>query len=381
MKRRIFREEHHIFREQVRRFVEKEIAPNYDKWEKDGICPRELYLKAGAQGFLCPWVPEEYGGAGADFLYSVVILEELAQYPGVMFVLHSDVCAPYIYSYGTEAQKKKHLPGACSGENILAVAMTEPFAGSDLQAIRTKAEKKGDRYILNGSKTFISNGILNNTVIVAAKTDLKAEKAYQGMSLFLVEDGMKGYKKVRKLEKIGLHSQDTAELLFEDCEVPADNLLGGEGKGFIYLMEKLQQERLVCAIGGVAGMFGVLELTRKYINERMAFGRTLSKFQWIRFKMAEMYTIAEVARAFVDRLIEEHIKGEDVVTETCMAKWWVTEMLKDIVDECLQFFGGYGYMEEYPIARIYRDVRVNTIYAGTTEIMKELISRRIPVSL
>jgi acyl-CoA dehydrogenase len=379
MKRRLFKEEHEIFREQVRRFVEKEITPNYEQWERDGICPREIYLKAGAQGFLCPWVPEEYGGAGADWLYSVVILEELAGYPGVMFVLHSDVCAPYIYSYGTEAQKKKYLPGACTGENILAVAMTEPFAGSDLQAIRTTAVKKGDRYILNGSKTFISNGILNNTVIVAAKTDLKAEKAYQGMSLFLVEDGTKGYIKARKLEKIGYHSQDTAELVFEDCEIPEENLLGEEGKGFIYLMEKLQQERLVCAIGSVAGMFGVLDITKKYINERTAFGRTLNKFQWIRFKMAEMYTQAEIARAFVDRLIEEHIARVDVTTETCMAKWWTTEVLKDMVDECLQFFGGYGYMEEYPIARMYRDVRVGTIYAGTTEIMKELISRRIPI--
>jgi len=379
MKRRLFKEEHEIFRGQVRKFVEKEITPNYEKWEKDGICPREIYPKAGAQGFLCPWVPEEYGGSGADFLYSVVILEELAGYPGVMYILHSDVCAPYIYTYGTEAQKKKFLPGACTGENILAVAMTEPFAGSDLQAIKTTAVKKGDRFVLNGSKTFISNGILNNTVIVAAKTDLKAEKASQGMSLFLVEDGTKGYIKARKLEKIGYHSQDTAELAFEDCEIPEENLLGEVGKGFMYLMEKLQQERLVCAIGSVAGMFGVLEITKKYINERVAFGRPLSKFQHIRFKMAEMYTQAELARAFVDRLIEEHINKQDVVTETCMAKYWTTETLKDMVDDCLQFFGGYGYMEEYPIARMYRDVRVGTIYAGTTEIMKEIISRRIPI--
>jgi len=378
MKRRIFKEEHDIFREQVRRFVGKEIAPNYEEWERAGIVSREVYKKAGAQGFLCPWVKEEYGGAGGDWLYSVVVIEELAEYPGVMFGLHSDICAPYISSYGNEEQKKKWLPGCCSGEKILAVAMTEPFAGSDLQAIRTKAVKKGDRYIINGSKTFISNGLLNDLVIVAVKTNPEL-KGWQGMSLIVVEDGSSGYKKVRKLPKIGLHSQDTAELAFEECEAPAENLLGEEGKGFIYLMEKLQQERLVLAIGAVAGMWKVLEMTRRYINERSAFGRTLSKFQYIRFRMAELWTIAEIAQAFVDRLIEEHIKGTEIVSETCMAKWWCTEELKRMVDECLQFFGGYGYMEEYPIARWYRDARVNTIYAGATEIMKEIISRRIPI--
>ena len=378
MKRKLFKEEHEIFRDAFRKFLEKEIAPHYEQWEKDRIVPREIYRKAGEQGFLCPWVAEEYGGAGADWLYSVVILEEIVPYSGVMFNLHSDVCAPYIASYGTEEQKKKWLPGCCTGEKILAVAMTEPFAGSDLQAIRTTAVKKGDKYIVNGSKTFISNGFLNDLVITAVKTDTQA-KGWQGMSLLVIEDGTPGYKKARKLEKIGLHSQDTAELVFEDCEVPVSNLLGKEGQGFIYLMEKLQQERLVCAVGAVAGMWGVLEMTKKYLNERVAFGRTLSKFQHIRFKMAEMYTEAELAQTFIDRLIEEHLQKHDVVTETCMAKYWTTETLKHIVDDCLQFYGGYGYMEEYPIARMYRDCRVNTIYAGTTEIMKELISRRIPI--
>jgi len=378
MKRRIFSEEHQIFRDAFKKFLEKEIAPHYEQWEKDRMAPREIYKKAGDQGFLCPWVPEEYGGAGADWLYSVVILEEIVPYSGVMFNLHSDVCAPYISTFGTEEQKKKWLPGCCTGEKILAVAMTEPFAGSDLQAIRTSAVKKGDHYIVNGSKTFISNGFLNDLVILAVKTDLNA-KGWQGMSLIVVEDGTPGYKKARKLEKIGLHSQDTAELVFEDCEVPVGNLLGKEGQGFVYLMEKLQQERLVCAVGATAGMWGVLEMTKKYINERVAFGRTLSKFQHIRFKMAEMYTEAELAQTFIDRLIEEHLQKHDVVTETCMAKYWTTETLKHMVDDCLQFYGGYGYMEEYPIARMYRDVRVNTIYAGATEIMKELISRRIPI--
>jgi acyl-CoA dehydrogenase len=378
MKRKLFREEHDIFRDAFRKFLAKEIAPHYEQWEKDRIVPREIYKKAGEQGFLCPWVPETYGGAGADWLYSVVILEEIVDFAGVMLNLHSDVCAPYIATFGNEEQKKRWLPGCCTGEKILAVAMTEPGAGSDLQAIRTTAVKKGDKYIVNGSKTFISNGFLNDLVITAVKTDVNA-KGWQGMSLIVIEDGTPGYKKARKLDKIGLHSQDTAELSFEDCEVPADNLLGKEGAGFMYLMEKLQQERLVCSIGAVSGMWRVLDQTKKYLNERTAFGRTLSKFQHIRFKMAEMYTEASLAQTFLDRLIEEHINKQDVVTETCMAKYWTTETLKHIVDDCLQFYGGYGYMEEYPIARWYRDCRVNTIYAGTTEIMKELISRRIPI--
>jgi len=378
MKRKLFSEEHEIFREAFKKFLAKEIAPHYEQWEKDRMVPREIYKKAGDQGFLCPWGPENYGGAGADWLYSVVILEEIVPFSGVMFNLHSDVCAPYIATYGTEEQKQKWLPGCCSGDKILAVAMTEPGAGSDLQAIRTTAVKKGDKYIVNGSKTFISNGFLNDLVVTAVKTDPSA-KGWQGMSLIVIEDGTPGYKKARKLEKIGLHSQDTAELAFEDCEVPVGNLLGKEGSGFMFLMEKLQQERLVCAIGAVAGMWGVLTMTKQYLNERTAFGKTLSKFQHIRFKMAEMYTEAELAQVFIDRLTEEHLKKQDVVTETCMAKYWTTETLKHIVDDCLQFYGGYGYMEEYPIARMYRDCRVNTIYAGTTEIMKELISRRIPI--
>jgi acyl-CoA dehydrogenase len=378
MKRKLYKEEHDIFRDAFKKFLAKEIAPHYEQWEKDRMVPREIYKKAGDQGFLCPWLPEQYGGAGGDWLYSVVILEEIVPFSGVMFNLHSDVCAPYIATFGTEEQKQKWLPGCCSGEKILAVAMTEPGAGSDLQAIRTTAVKKGDKYIVNGSKTFISNGFLNDLVVTAVKTDQSA-KGWQGMSLLVIEDGTPGYKKARKLEKIGLHSQDTAELAFEDCEVPVGNLLGKEGAGFMYLMEKLQQERLVCAIGAVAGMWGVLAMTKQYLNERTAFGKTLNKFQHIRFKMAEMYTEAELAQVFIDRLTEEHLNKQDVVTETCMAKYWTTETLKHIVDDCLQFYGGYGYMEEYPIARMYRDCRVNTIYAGTTEIMKELISRRIPI--
>jgi acyl-CoA dehydrogenase len=285
---------------------------------------------------------------------------------------------PYISNFGNEEQKKRWLPGCCSGEIVTAVAMTEPDAGSDLQAIRTTAVKDGDHYIINGQKTFISNGLCNDLVIIAAKTDPKAEPAYKGVSLICVEAGTPGYIKGRKLEKIGWHSQDTAELSFEDCRVPVANLLGpSEGLGFIQLMKELQQERLTCTIGCMAGIWRVLSMTKDYIKERKAFGRPIANFQNTRFKMAEMYTVAEISQTFVDRLIVEHMAGHNVDVETSMAKYWTTEQLKTIVDECLQFFGGYGYMEEYPIARAFRDSRVQTIFAGTTEIQKEIISRTV----
>jgi len=379
MERTLFDQDHQIFREQYRKFLEREVAPNYDQWEKDGMVSREVWKKAGENGFLCPWLPEEYGGSGVDFLYSVVMIEELAGmgFSGFGVNLHNDIAVPYIWNFGDEEQKKRWLPGCCTGEYITAIAMTEPDAGSDLQAIRATAEKDGDHYVINGQKTFITNGILNNLCIVAVKTDPKAEPPYRGVSLIVVEEGTKGYEKGRNLEKIGMHSQDTAELLFEDCRVPAENLLGGEGEGFIMLMKELQQERLVCAIGSTTAMWRVLSLTKEYINERKAFGRPLSRFQNTRFKMAEMYTVAEITQAFIDRLTEAHTAGKNVDLETAMAKYWATENLKKIVDECLQFFGGYGYMEEYPIARAYRDVRVQTIFAGTSEIMKEIISRSV----
>jgi len=378
MERRLFTEDHEMFRDNFRKFIEREMAPHYEQWEKDGIVPRELWEKAGENGFICPWLPEEYGGLGLDWLYSVVEIEELANFgmTGFALNLHADIVVPYIYNFGSEEQKKKWLPKCASGEMITAVAMTEPDTGSDLQAIRTTAEKDGDDYIINGQKTFISNGIINDLVIVAAKTDPKAEPAYKGVSLIAIEADTEGYEKGRNLEKIGWHSQDTAELAFNDCRVPRSNRLGAEeGQGFIQLMMELQQERLVCSVGCVQGMFRTLENTKEYINERTAFGRPISRFQNTRFKMAEMYTVAEVSRSFVDRLVEEHVAGKNVDVETAMAKYWTTENLKKTVDECLQFYGGYGYMEEYPIARAYRDVRVQTIFAGTTEIMKEIISR------
>jgi len=377
MKRKIFNEDHELFRDQFRKFLEREVVPYSEQWEKDGIVPRELWLKAGENGFLCPWLPEEYGGSGVDFIYSLVIIEELARIgdTGFGISLHNDIVVPYIWNFGTDEQKKKYLPGCATGEYITAVAMTEPDAGSDLQAIRATAVKDGDDYIINGQKTFITNGILNNLVVVAVKTDTEIEPRFKGISLFLVEGDNPGYKKGRRLKKMGLDAQDTAELSFEDCRVHKSALLGGEGNGFIVLMKELQQERLAATMMTVAGMHRVLALTKEYINERKAFGRTISRFQNTRFKMAEMYTIAEMSQVFVDRLVEEHIAGENVDLETSMAKYFVPENFKRMVDECLQFFGGYGYMEEYPICKAYRDARVITIAAGSTEIMKEIISR------
>ena len=380
MKREIFQEEHEIFRDAFRKFLEKHVVPHQEEWLKAGIVSREAWQEAGEQGFIAPWLPEEYGGSGADFLYTVVEIEEMSHIgeTGFMLNLHGDVVVPYLEAFGTEEQKRKWLPKCASGEIITAVAMTEPNAGSDLQALQTTAVKEGDSYVINGQKTFISNGILNDLVVVACMTNPKAEPRYSGMSLMVVEDGTPGYNKVRKLEKIGMASQDTAELFFEDCRVPRENLLGTEeGQGFVQLMVKLQQERLVCAIGAVAGIWDALEITKQYCHERVAFGKPIIKFQNTRFKMVEMYTMAEVLRAFVDRLIREHVKGNSVVMETCMAKWICTEELKKTVDQCLQFFGGYGYMMEYPIARAFLDTRVTTIYAGSTEIMKEVIGRQL----
>ena len=379
MKRRIFSEEHEMFREAFRKFVEREVLPNKDKWEEAGMVDPEIYRKAGEAGFLCPWLPEEYGGVGADFLYSAIMIEEMARVQMSAFALslHNDIVVPYIYSYGTEEQKRRWLPGCTTGEYITAVAMTEPNAGSDLASIRTTAIRDGDYYVLNGQKTFITNGLISNLLVVAAKTDPKADPPYRGISLFVVEGDTPGFIRGRKLEKIGMKGQDTAELFFEDCRVPASNLLGKEGAGFYYLMEKLQQERLVCAIGAQAAAEAIFDMTLQYCLEREQFGRPIGKFQVNRHKLVDMKTEIEIGRVFVDRLIVEHNAGEEIISETCMAKWWITEMLKRVADQCLQLHGGYGYMLEYPIAKAYLDVRVQTIYAGTTEIMKEIIGKRM----
>ena len=375
MERTIFNEDHNLFRDQFREFCAREIVPNIERWEEQRIVDRETWLKAGEQGFICPWVDPTYGGLGVDFGYSVIMNEELvrAGSSGFALPLHSDICVPYIATFGSEEQKQRWLPGCVSGKLISALAMTEPNAGSDLAAIKTTALRDGDHYLLNGQKTFISNGILSDVVIVAAKTDPKS--SHSGVSLIVVEAGTPGFEKGRKLNKMGMHSQDTSELHFTDCRVPAANLLGQEGNGFYYMMEKLQQERLVVAIGAQAAAEIVLEDTIKYTQERTAFGRPICKFQNTQFTMAEMATEVEIGRSFIDRLIAEHIAGAPIVKETSMAKYWITEMSKRVIDGCLQFYGGYGYMEEYPVCRAYRDARAQTIFAGSNEIMKVIIAK------
>ena len=379
MERNVFSKEHEQFRDAFARFCQAEIVPFHREWEKQGVVPREVWQKAGQNGFLCPYLPEELGGVGADFLYSAVMIEELSRVraSGPAFPLHSDICAPYISSFGSDEQKRRWLPGCASGEKILAIAMSEPDAGSDLAGIRTTAIRDGDSYVINGQKTFISNGQLCDLCIVVAKTAPDADPPHAGVSLLVVEDGTPGFEKGRNLEKIGLKAQDTSELHFTDCVVPKENLLGDEGAGFYYLMEKLQQERLVVALGCQASAEVVLEDGVRYCRERKAFGKPISKLQHIQFRLAEFATEVAIGRTFVDRLLAEHVASKNVVTEVSMAKWWITELLKRTCDEVLQFHGGYGYMMEYQIARDYLDARVQTIFAGTTEIMKLIIARQM----
>ncbi|MDC2864997.1 acyl-CoA dehydrogenase family protein [Bacillus sp. BP-3] len=377
MKHAYLEEEHHIFRDAFRKFLEKEAYPHYNRWEKDGIIPRSFWRKVGENGFLCPVVEEKYGGAEADFGYSVVINEELEKVGSslVGIGLHNDIVVPYLTAYGTEEQKKRWLPKCVSGEYITAIAMTEPGAGSDLAAIRTTARKEGDHYVVNGEKTFITNGIHADLVVVVCKTDTTVKPAHKGISLLVLERGMEGFKRGRKLEKVGLYSQDTAELIFEDVKVPASNLLGGEGKGFYYLMNKLQQERLIVAIAAITAAEVMLRLTKDYVKERKAFGKSISDFQTVQFRLAEMYTEIEIGRTFVNECIAAHMQRENIVTKVSMAKWWVTDLAKKVAAESMQLHGGYGYMEEYEIARRYRDIPVSAIYAGTNEIMKNIIAK------
>ncbi len=357
--------------------MEKEIVPHLEEWEEERDVPRGIWKNLGDQGYLCPWVDEKYGGTGAGFEYSVIINEELVKAGSSISVgLHSDIIAPYINSYGTEEQKMKWLPGCCSGDILLAVAMTEPNAGSDLQAIKTSAVRDGDTYIINGQKTFISNGMNADLAVVACRTNPKADPPYTGISLIAVEGNTPGFSRNR-LKKLGLHSQDTAELYFEDCRVPASNLLGQEGMGFVYLMQKLQQERLVSAIGSQAAAERMLSDAVEYSKSRVAFGRPISKFQHNAFKIVEMATEIELGRAFLDKLVADHIAGKDIVTKVSMAKWWIGELVNRVAYHCLQLHGGYGYMDEYPISRFYRDVRMHTIAAGTTEVMKVIIARQM----
>ncbi len=378
MRRTLFEPEHDLFRAAFRAFVEREIAPFHAEWERAGAVPRDLWQAAGRQGFLCMDVPEEYGGAGArDYRFNVVIGEELwrAGATGPGFVLHTDIVVPYITNYGTPEQRQRWLPRCVSGECITAIAMTEPGAGSDLAAIRTTARRDGDAYLLNGQKTFISNGILNDLVIVAAKTNPKA--GHKGISLLVVERDMPGYERGRRLEKIGLHAQDTAELFFHNVRVPCDHLLGEEGQGFRYLMEQLPRERLAIAVGAVAAAEAALEQTIRYCREREAFGRPIGALQSVRFTLAELVTEVQIGRVFVDQCVLALNRGELTAETAAMAKWWTTELQQRVVHACLQLHGGYGYMREYPIARAFMDARVQTIYGGTTEIMKEIIGRSL----
>lgn len=376
MKREIFEQEHLMFRDAFRRFVEKEIVPHHHTWEKEGVVPRELWLKAGASGFLGMQVPEHFGGGGIDdYRYNAVIVEELtragAHGPG--FTLHNDITIPYILQYANDEQKSRWLPKMVTGECITAIAMTEPNTGSDLAGVRTTAIKDGDCYVVNGQKTFITNGILSDHVIVVAKTD--PAQSHSGISLIVLERGMAGFERGRNLDKVGLKAQDTAELFFDNVRVPKENLLGEEGMGFIYLMQQLPQERLSIAVGAVAACETALEWTINYCKERTAFGRPIGTFQNSRFKLAEMKTETQIARVFVDHCIEVHQRGELTTEQASMAKWWTTELQKRLIDQCVQLHGGYGYMMEYPIARAWLDARVQTIYGGTTEIMKEIIGR------
>jgi acyl-CoA dehydrogenase len=383
MRREIFTAEHDTFREQVRRFVDNEIEPKVVEWNRNGISDRESWRKMGAAGFLGANAEEEYGGGGVDFLYDAIVMEELARVRahGLMMGLHSDICMPYLSTYGSEEQKRRYLPGAISGETILAIAMTEPSTGSDLAAVRTTAKREGDHYVINGSKIFISNGQLADLVIVVTKTDPNAKPAHRGISLILVDGNAPGFVRGRKLDKLGFKGQDTSELFFEDCRVPVTNLLGTEGQGFKMLMEKLQQERLVCAVGAIESARRCLEDTIAYTKQRRAFGQAISSFQNTQFKIAEMATEIEVGRAFVDRLMAAHVRHEDLVTEVSMAKWWTTELLKKVSSQCLQLFGGYGFMMEYPVATDYADAAVQAIYARTNEIMKVIIARRMELDV
>ena len=379
MKANYLREEHHIFRNALRKFLEKYAYPNYSRWEEEGIIPKDFWHKMGDNGFLCSWVDEKYGGFNSDFPYSVVLTEELERVgSGLIGVgLHNDIVVPYLNKYGTEEQKIRWLPKCITGELITAIAMTEPNAGSDLAGIKSTAIKEGDYYLLNGQKTFITNGINSDLIIVVTRTDPKAEPTYKGISLLVVEAGMEGFTRGKNLNKVGLHSQDTVELFFDNVKVPVSNLLGEEGKGFYYLMEQLQQERLIVAISTQIAAEEMLKLTLNYVQSRKAFSQYISEFQAVQFKLVEMATEIELGRTFVDSLVEEHIQGTNLVKKVSMAKWWITEMAKKIAAESMQLHGGYGYMEEYEIARRYRDVPVSSIYAGTNEIMKIIIAKEM----
>ncbi len=379
MKSSYITEEHEMYRKALRAFLEKEAVPYIHEWEKNKEIPRSFWKKLGENGFLCPQFDEAYGGLNTDFGFSVISSEEFDRVSvGLIGVgLHNDIVMPYIESLGTKAQKEKWMKKATTGELISAIAMTEPNTGSDLAAISTTAIEDGDDYIINGEKTFITNGYTSDIAIVVCKTDPKAEPAHRGISLIVVEAGTPGFTKGKKLNKVGQHESDTCELIFNDVRVPKENLLGEENKGFYYLMQHLQQERLMVTIQSIASAELILEKTIAYVTERKAFGKQISQFQNTQFKLAELQTEITIGRTFVDRLINEHMEEKDIVTEVSMAKWWVTDLVKKVAAECMQLHGGYGYMEEYEVAKRYRDVAVSSIYAGSNEIMKVIIAGKM----
>ena len=380
MRRTLFEDEHELFRDSVRRFIAAEVAPRNEAWERAGIVDRDMFRSAGKHGFLGMGVPTEYGGGGVDdFRYNLVIGEEVQRAginaAGLGWTLHNDICLPYFVSLCDEEQRARWLPGICSGELITAIAMTEPGIGSDLASMATTAVRDGDHYVVNGSKTFITNGINADLVVTAVKTD--PSERHRGMSLVVVERGMDGFERGRNLDKIGMHAQDTAELFFTDVRVPLANRLGEEGEGFRYLVTNLPQERLSIAATGVAAARTAFEQTLAYVTERRAFGQPVGAFQNTRFRMAEMATEIELGQTFIDRCVLALNAGELTAEEASMAKWWCTELQGRVVDACVQLHGGYGYMAEFPVARAYADARVTRIYGGTTEIMKEIIGRNL----
>ena len=377
MERTIFNEDHEMFRDASRAFLINEIKPHVDRWNEEEIVDREAFLKAGEQGLLCMWADEKYGGAGiTDFRFEQILLEENAKHGDVGFFifLHNRLVGPYIGELGTEEQKQRWLPGCVSGEKILAIAMTEPGTGSDLSSIRTKAEDKGDHFLLNGSKTFISNGILADLVIVAAKTDANSS---HGITLFVVERGMEGFERGKNLKKMGMHSQDTAELFFNNVKVPRENILGEFNRGFYHLMHFLAEERLLSAVGSLANAEAAYEVTLEYATDRKVFGRAVADYQVNRFKFADMRMEMDVAQAFIDNCVMAHNEGKLTAEDAAKAKLFATELEDRVTDQCVQLHGGNGYMDEYPISRMYTAARVSRIYAGSSEIMREIISRSI----
>jgi alkylation response protein AidB-like acyl-CoA dehydrogenase len=378
--RTIFDETHDQFRAAFRGWLDDRVVPNHEEWERDGITPRDLWFDAGKQGFLGLTVPESYGGGGTnDYRFASIMTEEIGT-TGVIgsgngITLHNDIVLPYYLELANDEQKKRWLPGMCTGELIGALGITEPNTGSDVAGVRTTGVKKGSVYIVNGAKTFISNGINSDLVITVCKTD--PEKGHRGFSLLIVERGMKGFERGRNLDKLGMHAQDTAELFFNDVEVPAENLLGEEGMGFVYLMTNLAQERLGIAVGAIAVADAAVKWTLDYTKERKAFGQSISQFQNSKFLLAELATEVQIAQVYVDRCIELHCEAKLSAEQAAAAKYWCTELQNKVVDRCLQLHGGYGYMREYPIARAWADSRIQTIYGGTTEIMKEIVGRSL----